>query len=70
MKVSNKTGLILLGLGALALYKYTKLTDEEKDELKEKAKKFYDDNINPLIKNALGLVDDVGEAVEQHGSIK
>ncbi len=70
MKLSNKTGIILLGLGALAVYKYNKLSTEEKDELKDKAKKFYDENISPLIKSALGFADDAAEAVEQHSPIK
>ena len=38
MKISNKAGLILLGLGALAVYKYNKMNDDEKNCFKRKRK--------------------------------
>ena len=53
MKVSNKAGLILLGLGALAVYKYNKMSDDEKTTLKEKGKKIFDEHIN-LFKSLAG----------------
>lgn len=69
MKISNKATLILLGLGALAVYKYSKMSDEEKIALKEKGKKIFDEHISPLLSSALGL-EQQDAAVEQDGSIK
>ncbi|MFN0083034.1 MAG: hypothetical protein ACKVOM_11000 [Ferruginibacter sp.] len=69
MKISNKATLILLGLGALAVYKYSKMSDDEKTALKEKGKKIFDEHISPLLASALGL-EQQGEAVEQEESIK
>ncbi len=69
MKVSNKTGLILLGLGALAVYKYNKMSEDEKIAIKEKGKKIFDEHINPLITSALGLKEET-EATLQHNSVK
>jgi len=69
MKVSNKAALILLGLGALAVYKYNKMSEDEKIAIKEKGKKIFDEHISPLISSALGLKDET-EAVLQENSIK
>jgi hypothetical protein len=69
MKISNKAGLILLGLGALAVYKFNKMSDDEKTALKEKGKKIFDEHINPLISSALGLKEEA-EAVVQENSVK
>ena len=69
MKFSNKAGLILLGIGALAVYKYNKMDEEEKTALKEKGKKIFDEHISPLISSALGLKEET-EAVLQENSIK
>ncbi|MCY7292271.1 MAG: hypothetical protein LH615_08825 [Ferruginibacter sp.] len=69
MKVSNKAALILLGLGALAVYKYSKMSEDEKIAIKEKGKKIFDEHISPLISSALGLKEET-EAVLQENSIK
>jgi hypothetical protein len=69
MKISNKAALILLGLGALAVYKYNKMSDEEKTALKEKGKKIFDEHISPLLSSALGLEQE-DAALEQDGPIK
>lgn len=69
MKISNKATLILLGLGALAVYKYNKMSDEEKTALKEKGKKIFDEHISPILSSALGL-EQKDTALEQDGSIK
>lgn len=69
MKVTNKAGLILLGLGALAVYKYNKMNEDEKTALKEKGKKIFDEHINPLISSALGLKEEA-TAMVQNNSVK
>ena len=69
MKLSKKATLLALGLGALAVYKYNKMTDEDKDALKDKAKKIFDDHISPFLKSALGLVEDPA-LVEQGKAVK
>ena len=51
----RRTGsLLLAGLAAYAIYRYSKMTDEEKREfvssIREKGKKFYDENIPEEIK--------------------
>ncbi len=69
MKVSNKTGLILLGLGALAVYKYNKMSEDDKIALKEKGKKIFEEHISPLLTSALGLKEDT-EATLQNNAIK
>jgi hypothetical protein len=47
------TSLLLLGAAAFGAYKYSKLTDEQKQGLKDKGKKFFDDNLGSL-KNIFG----------------
>ena len=69
MKLSKKATVLILGLGALAVYKYNKMTDEDKDALKDKARKLFDDHISPFLKNALGLVEDPALA-EQVKAVK
>lgn len=69
MRFTNKTGLILLGLGALAVYKYNKMNEDEKTALKQKGKKIFDEHINPLISTALGLKEEAN-AVVQNNSVK
>ena len=69
MKVTNKATLILLGLGAFAIYKYNKMNEEEKTALKEKGKKIFDEHISPLLSSALGLKEEATSLVQQH-SIK
>lgn len=69
IKTMKKGTIILMALGALAAYKYNKMTEEEKTALMDKGKKIFDENISPLIKSTLGLADDPA-AIAQSGSIK
>lgn len=69
IKTMKKGTIILMALGALAAYKYNKMTEEEKTALMDKGKKIFDENISPLIKSTLGLVDDPAKT-PQSGSIK
>ena len=45
--------LLLLGAAAFGAYKYSKMTSEQKTDLKNKGKKFVDDNLGGL-KNVFG----------------
>ena len=58
-----KGTLILAGLAAIAYYKYSKLSEEQKDNLidtlKEKGRKFYDQYIPLGIKNLFAKKDDM-----------
>lgn len=45
--------LLLAGLAAFGYYKYTKMSTEEKDQLKEKGKKFYEDNVPQNVRDAI-----------------
>ena len=45
--------LLLAGLAAFGLYKYSKMSEDEKRNLKEKGKKLVDENLNNL-KNVFG----------------
>ena len=45
--------LLLLGAAAFGAYKYSKMTDQQKSDLKNKGKKFMDDNLGGL-KNVFG----------------
>ena len=67
MTLSKKGALLLLGLGALAVYKYNKMTDEDREALKTKGKKLFDDHISPFLKNALGLAEDPTLVAQGHG---
>ena len=66
MKVTNKASLILLGLGAFAVYKYNKMNEEERTALKEKGKKIFDEHISPLLSSALGLKEEANSIVQEH----
>jgi hypothetical protein len=46
-------GLLLLGAAAFGAYKYSKMTDQQKTDLRNKGKKFVDDNLGGL-KNMFG----------------
>ncbi|MER3497579.1 MAG: hypothetical protein C4308_02520 [Chitinophagaceae bacterium] len=46
-------GLLLAGLAAYRYYKYSKMNAQEKRDLKDKAKRFVDDNLGSL-KNVFG----------------
>ena len=45
--------LLLAGIAAFGAYKYSKMSTQEKQNLKDKGKKFMDDNLGGL-KNMLG----------------
>lgn len=45
--------LLLLGAAAFGAYKYSKMTDQQKSDLKNKGKKFVDENLGSL-KNVFG----------------
>ncbi len=47
------TPLLLAGLAAFGYYKFTQMSDEQKNDLKEKGKKFMDENMGG-IKNLFG----------------
>ena len=42
MKISNTGSLLLLGLGAWAIYKYNNMNEDEQTAIKEKSKKLFD----------------------------
>ena len=46
-------GLLLLGAAAFGAYKYSKMTDQDKKNLRDKGKKMFDDNLGSL-KNIFG----------------
>jgi hypothetical protein len=46
-------GLLLLGVAAFGAYKYSKMSQEDKKNLKDKGKKFVDENLGSL-KNVFG----------------
>jgi hypothetical protein len=46
-------GLILLGAAAFGAYKYSKMSEQQKADLKNKGKKFVDENLGGL-KNVFG----------------
>jgi hypothetical protein len=47
----NGLGLLLAGLAAYGYYKYSKMNDQQKRDLKEKGKKFLDKNIPDSMRN-------------------
>ena len=48
----NGLGLLLAGLAAYGYYKYSKMNDQQKRDLKAKGKKFIDENIPDSLRNA------------------
>ena len=66
--ISKKGALLLLGLGALAAYKFNKMSDEDREALKTKGKKLFDDHISPFLKNAMGLAEDPTLAAQGEGA--
>ena len=54
-------GLLLLGAAAFGAYKYSKMSDQDKKNLKDKGKKFFDDNLGGL-KNMFGKKDETQNA--------
>ena len=49
-------GLLLLGAAAFGAYKYSKMSDQQKRDLKDKGKRFVDDNLGSL-KNVFGKAE-------------
>lgn len=50
-KKSNVASFLLIGLAAYGVYRYLKMTEEEKSDLVEKGKKFIDENIPQSLRN-------------------
>ncbi len=48
---SNATTLLLIGLAAYGVYKYLNMSDDEKNDLVDKGKKFIDENIPQSLRN-------------------
>ena len=65
MKISNTGTLLLLGLGAWAIYKYNNMSEEEQTGIKEKGKKLFDEHVSPFISNALSLSNDGKEKLQE-----
>ena len=53
MRKPGLGSLLLLGAAAFGAYKYSKMSEQEKADLKNKGKKFMDDNLGGL-KNVFG----------------
>jgi hypothetical protein len=62
---SGLGGLLLLGAAAFGAYKYSKMSDQQKRDLKDKGKRFVDDNLGSL-KNVFGSRSTTGS--RQNGS--
>ncbi|MEO6071436.1 MAG: hypothetical protein ABIN57_10695 [Chitinophagaceae bacterium] len=64
--------LLLAGLAAYAYYKYSKMSDDQKKnivgDLKEKGKKFYEENVPENIKNLFGSKDNSQPTAAQQGT--
>lgn len=54
--------LLLAGAAAFGLYKYSKMSQEEKNNLVDKGKKLFDENVPENIKNMLGKKDNTQTA--------
>lgn len=65
MKISTTGGLLLLGVGAWAIYKYNNMSEEEQLAMKEKGKKLFDEHVSPFISNALSLTNDGKEKMQE-----
>jgi hypothetical protein len=62
--------LLLLGAAAFGAYKYSKMSDQQKRDLKDKGKKFVDENLGSL-KNVFGQkgqTQTAGSSYGQNGS--
>ena len=53
MRKPGLGSLLLLGAAAFGAYKYSKMSEQQKNDLKNKGKKFVDENLGGL-KNAFG----------------
>ena len=58
--------LLLLGAAAFGAYKYSKMSEQQKSDLKNKGKKFVDDNLGSL-KNAFGQKGNGQTAAASYG---
>ena len=65
MKISNTGTLLLLGLGAWAIYKYNNMNEDEQTAIKDKSKKLFDEHIGPFISNALSLGNEGKEKLQE-----
>ena len=59
-------GLLLLGAAAFGAYKYSKMSDDQKRDLKDKGKKFFDENLSGL-KNMFGQKGETQSASSNGG---
>jgi hypothetical protein len=59
-------GLLLLGAAAFGAYKYSKMTEQDKKNLKEKGRKLVDENLGSL-KNIFGNKG-AGQAANANGT--
>jgi hypothetical protein len=60
-------GLLLLGAAAFGAYKYSKMSDQQKRDLKDKGKRFVDDNLGGL-KNMFGQKGTTQNAAGSYGA--
>ena len=61
-------GLLLLGAAAFGAYKYSKMSDQDKKNLRDKGKKFMDDNLGGL-KNMFGKKGETQNANMDGGNL-
>jgi hypothetical protein len=54
--------LLLAGAAAFGLYKYSKMSQQDKDNLVNKGKQLYDENVPENIKGMFGKKDDTQNA--------
>ncbi|MBD0279718.1 MAG: hypothetical protein ICV51_02260 [Flavisolibacter sp.] len=59
--------LLLAGLAAFGLYKYSQMSEEEKRNLKDKGKKFVDENLGSL-KDMFGGKQQASNTANQAGN--
>lgn len=59
--------LLLLGAAAYGAYKYSQLTDQERKDLMDKGKKFFDDQLGGL-KNIFGKATEAGNSYGANGA--
>ena len=65
MKISTTGSLLLLGVGAWAIYKYNNMSEDEQAAMKDKAKKLFDEHVSPFISNALSLGDEGKQKIQE-----
>ncbi len=65
MKLSNTALLLFMGLGAVAIYQYNQMDEEEKDALKEQGRKLFEEHVGPFLKSAMGTTLGFSESVSK-----